>query len=322
MLSDLFQAKIFILSDLLPQLYWADVFDIAIVSVLVYWTLILFRQTKSSFVFLGIALLGVLYAIAQVFNFGLTLIIFRIFFSVIVIGLVVIFQKELRRFFELIVYEFISLWGLSFKKNAKLQVTPEHIENIVHLAEKLAQRKTGLLIILKGRQSLDYYLQGGFELNGKISEPLLESIFDPSTPGHDGAVIVEGNLITKFAVHLPLSEDFKQIKQYGTRHSAGLGIAEKTDGLSIIVSEERGTISVARDSRLKLISEAGQLKKELTDFISQKFVSTSENQGYKFTARGFIQKSSSRFFETSFRDKVIALGIAVVLWYVAVYQLR
>jgi uncharacterized protein (TIGR00159 family) len=304
--SGLLQGKIFLISELLPNLYWADIFDVVIVAFLVYWALTLFRQTKSSFIFFGILIISALYAIARIFNFGLTLIIFRIFFSVIVIGLIVIFQKELRRFFELIVYEFISLWGISWKKFRKEKIRPEYVENIVHVAERLAQRKTGLLIIIRGRESLDYHLQGGFDLNGKISEPLLESIFDPSTPGHDGAVIIEADQITKFAVHLPLSEDFGQIKQYGTRHSAGLGIAEKADSLSIIVSEERGTISIARDNRLKLISEAGQLEKELTDFIDQKF----------------SQKQPVRFLKNNSRDKIVALMIAVLLWYVIVYQVR
>lgn len=305
-MSDVLQAQIFILNKVIPDIYWADVLDIVIISFLLYWFLILFKQTRSSFVFLGMLILGAIYFLAEFFNLALTLTIFKIFFSVIVIGLIIIFQKELRRFFEMIVFEFISLGGSWRRLKAVHKIAPEYIENIVHSVERFAQQKIGMLIIIQGRENIDYHLQGGFELDGKISEPLLQSIFDPSTPGHDGAVIIVGDKITKFAAHLPLSENFQQIKQYGTRHSAGLGIAEKTDALSIIVSEEKGSIAVARDGQLKIISENGQLENEIVNFLNQKFTN----------------KKVESFFEKNIEDKIVACLIALLLWYLVVYQLR
>ncbi|MEK7115124.1 MAG: diadenylate cyclase [Patescibacteria group bacterium] len=300
------QAKIFLLDQIFPNIFWADVIDILLIAIFVYFALMLFKQSKSSSVFFGVVIMGFIYLLAKAFNLELTLAIFRIFFSVIIIGLIIIFQKELRQFFEIIVSEIISLWGSSWQKIRHIKTTSEHIENIVHVAERSAQQKIGMLVVIKGKTALDYYLQGGFDLNGTISEPLLHSIFDPSTPGHDGAVIIENDTITKFAVHLPLSEDFQQIKQYGTRHSAALGIAEKTDALSIIVSEERGAISVARDGKLKSIQEIGQLEMEIIKFLEDKF----------------NPKINKNFLETNLSEKFLALVIALLLWYLIVYQLR
>src|SRR4029077_8268814 len=96
-------------------------------------------------------------------------------------------------------------------------------------------------------------LRGGMELGGKLSEPLLKSIFDPHSPGHDGAVIVENDRISRFAAHLPLSNDFGQLAHVGTRHGAALGRAELSDALCIVVSEDRATISLPREARLRKI---------------------------------------------------------------------
>src|SRR6185437_5267675 len=98
--------------------------------------------------------------------------------------------------------------------------------------------------------------RGGIELDGKLSAPVLTSIFDPHSPGHDGAVVLEGDRIRRFATHLPLSANFQQLGRTGTRHSAALGLSEVTDALSIVVSEEQGTIAVARNGRLTRIADA------------------------------------------------------------------
>ena len=111
---------------------------------------------------------------------------------------------------------------------------------------------------------------GGIELEGKISEPLLKSLFDPHSPGHDGAVIVGNERISRFAAHLPLSKDFKQLAHVGTRHSAALGLAELSDALCIAVSEERGTISVARDGRLRQVNNLQELG-SLLQFLHENY---------------------------------------------------
>lgn len=291
----------------LPQVVWADVFDVGLITVLLYGLLILFKQTRSSLIFFGVVVFGLIYAAASAFRLQLTLTIFQVFFSVIVIGLIVIFQRELRRFLEVVVVELVSLGRWPWQRFRPAAMAREEIVGIARVAERLAREKIGLLVVIRGKQTLESYLQGGFPLGGKISEPLLESIFDPSSPGHDGAVIIEEGVISRFAVHLPLSEDFKQIENYGTRHSAALGIAEKTDALTIIVSEERGTIAAARDGRLRPIAGASQLEDEIRRFLAEKSVPAARRTG---------------FIEKNIPQKLLALAIAVLLWYVVVYRSR
>lgn len=118
----------------------------------------------------------------------------------------------------------------------------------MNAASKLGEMRTGALIAVKGAEPWDHHMQGGIELGGAISLPLLFSLFDHRTPGHDGALLIEGNRVTKFAVQLPLAPIPPHVIRYGgTRHAAGLGLAEVCDAFIVVVSEERGTISLAHD---------------------------------------------------------------------------
>ena len=284
----------------------ADVLDILAVAVLVYGIVVLLKKTHSIFIVLGIAMLALLYVLAVVLGLHLTTVIFQSFFGVFLIALVVIFQGELRRFFEL-----VALWGsASWRVRSSAKASPQYVEALVHVTERLMREKVGMLIVLTGKESLFRHLQGGFELNGKVSEPLLLSIFDASSPGHDGAVIIEENTITKFGVHLPLSKDFQQIKNYGTRHSAALGIAEVSDAMSIIVSEERGRASVAYDGKLQGIDDISQLTKEIDKFLRSK---SQTLKSYSFWENLFSQDVN---------NKILALLIAILAWLLFVWSTR
>jgi uncharacterized protein (TIGR00159 family) len=283
----------------------SDILDILVVTSLVYGAIFLLKKTHSLFVVLGIAILSLVYITATILNLYLTAIVFQAFFGIFLIALVIIFQGELRKFFEL-----VALWGSASWRGRNQQTTkPEYVENIVHTAERLAREKVGMLLVMAGRESFMRHLQGGFDLGGKISEPLLLSIFDASSPGHDGAVIVEGDIITKFGVHLPLSKDFHQIKHYGTRHSAALGIAEVSDALALIVSEEQGRISIARNGKLHLIEDVTKLEGEIEKFLQ----STRVFQPQNFWP-GILT--------TDVRNKFLALLISVLAWLLFVWPYR
>jgi diadenylate cyclase len=118
---------------------------------------------------------------------------------------------------------------------------------------------------------VDGLLQGGVALDGQVSTPLLLSIFDPASPGHDGAVIVEADQVRKFSVHLPLAERFEQYGHLGTRHRAALGLAERSDALVVVVSEERGTISVAYSGELRTLAQSGELKENIASILKERF---------------------------------------------------
>lgn len=294
------------------SLTMADLIDILVVAFLVYGSIVLLKKTRSVFVVIGIAILALVYIFARVFELTLTAAIFKSFFGVFLIALVIIFQAELRRFFEL-----VALWGsaswrsgrMRWRKNEAAQAKPDYLENLVHVTERLAQQKIGMLVVITGKESLERHLQGGFDLRGKVSEPLLLSIFDPSSPGHDGAVIIEGDEVAKFGVHLPLSKDFSQIQRYGTRHSAALGIAEVSDGLSIIVSEERGRIATACDGRLRVIEDIGQLEAEIENFLEKREL-------LKPT------KTWQIWLTEDINNKILALFIAILAWLLFVWPLR
>ncbi|MBI3421148.1 MAG: TIGR00159 family protein [Candidatus Sungbacteria bacterium] len=246
--------------------YLADVFDVLIIAVLLYTMLLLFKQTRSFLVLVGIGIMVLLYALAQIFHLYLTSLVLQSFFAVFFVVIIVIFQEEFRRFFE-------ALASLSTRKGGSrpLQQDSSAIDEIVQAAAYLAHRKIGALMVVRGRENFDRHIEGGKLMDAVISEELVQSIFDPSSPGHDGAVIVEGNRLSRFGVHLPLSNNFERIGKHGTRHSAALGITERSDALAIIISEEQGTISVAERGVLSSLNQVQDFTQVLQRFLKENF---------------------------------------------------
>jgi hypothetical protein len=156
-------------------------------------------------------------------------------------------------------------------------------------------------MVLPGQQVIDGLLQGGVVLEGQVSTPLLLSVFDPSSPGHDGAVIIEGNRVRKFGVHLPLAEHFERYSELGTRHRAALGLAERSDALVVAVSEERGTISVASGGELRTLAQSEGLREDLVSVLKQRYQDDPKRPWYWFLTHNL-------------RDKVIAVFFALLLW--------
>ena len=132
--------------------------------------------------------------------------------------------------------------------------------------------------------------------DGKISEPLLKSIFDPHSPGHDGAVIIENDQIARFAAHLPLSKDFQQLAHVGTRHSAALGLAELSDAMCIAVSEERGKISVARNGRLRQVDNMQELGSLLQKFLQREISVRGKSRIFLFVGAGELANQGRNLF--------------------------
>src|SRR5262245_46451357 len=162
--------------------------------------------------------------------------VFQGSFAMFVMLIVIVFRDALRQFVDP-----IAVWSLARKR---LPALGSHTSDIlVRTLSDLAKEHGGALMVIRGNDPLEQDITGGIPLDGKLSGPLLKSIFDPHSPGHDGAVLVEQDSITRFAAHLPLSKNLTQLTNVGTRHSAALGLAELTDALCIVVSEERGTIS-------------------------------------------------------------------------------
>ncbi len=279
----------------------ADFFDIAIISVLIYVILIWFKATASRFVLLGIFILGIVYIIARFFQMYLTAVVLQAFFAILLIALVIIFQEELRRFFER-----LSIWS-AFSNREGSSSEHSEIDILTSALTELARKKVGALVVIRGKDPLGRHLEGGIDLDGRLSKALLESLFDPHSIGHDGAVVIEQGRLTRFGCHLPLSVDMKKLGNLGTRHSAALGLAERSDALCIVVSEERGTISLAQQERLREVKDPSKLQVALERFYLEKFPKRSER-----TWRHWVRENS--------REKALAVALACALWLVFVFE--
>ena len=245
----------------LPSLSWTDVADILVVSAFLWAAMLWLRRTRARAALAGLAILGLVYFAARQLDLRLTAFILQGFFAVLVLILVVVFQEELRRIFER-----IGVLGLRRRRPAP---PPDSIEVLVRTVQRLGRTRTGAILVLPGREVVERHLQGGVALQGLLSEPLLLSLFDPHSPGHDGAVIVQGDVITRFAVHLPLSTRQEELGPGGTRHAAALGLAERTDALCLVVSEERGTLSLAEDGHLEVVPDPERLAPRLRRFAER-----------------------------------------------------
>jgi len=235
-----------------------DAIDILLVTGLLYAAIVWFRRSRASLVAIGVIVFAGIYTLARVFELQLTTWIFQGIFAVLLLILVVIFQEELRQ-----VFESLALWGL--RRTAVASTSQQTADIIVEALANLSRQRVGALIVIPGNQPLGRHVRGGVDLGGRVSIPLLESLFDPHSPGHDGAAILVGDRVTRFGVHLPLSSDATQLAGVGTRHSAALGLANRTDALCLVVSEERGHISVARGAQLRRLEDARDLARFLVN---------------------------------------------------------
>ncbi|MDD5724035.1 MAG: diadenylate cyclase [Syntrophales bacterium] len=278
-----------------------DLLDIAIVAIFSYIALVWFKKTASRFVLIGIFILAAIYAVARIFHLYMTEYVLRGFFAILVIALIIIFQEDLRRFFErLATWRFIQKGSL----DVSLHNDPEIINRAV---TRIAQNYRGALLVLKGYDFLDRHLKGGFDLKGTLSEAIIESIFDTHSIGHDGAAVIEGGSIARFGCHLPLSVNPGKIGNLGLRHTAALGLSERCDALCIVVSEERGTVSIAREGTLTELHNPGDLLSILEQFYRE-----GDPEGER--------SAWMRWISTNLGEKVVAILLACGLWFAFGYQ--
>ena len=243
------------MTNLFSIFFWLDLVDIATVGVLLWLAIRFVRRTRGRRALIGLTLLGGVYLLASALDLQLTASLFQGFFAVLVLVIVVVFQEDLRRLFEQL--------GTLRRGGARDRRGVDTGDVIVRAVARLAANRVGALIVLPQREPIESHVEGGIPLDGRLSEPLLLSIFDPSSPGHDGAVILRGAQIERFAVHLPLSVNRAALGPGGTRHAAALGLSERCDATCVVVSEERGTVSVARDGAMRVLARPQDLALEL-----------------------------------------------------------
>ncbi|MGE4497295.1 MAG: diadenylate cyclase CdaA [Deferribacterales bacterium] len=236
-----------------------DILDIAIIAVVAYRILLLIKGTRAIQMILGVLLLIVISFASKYLGLKTTSWVLSNFTGYLFITLVVLFQPEIRR--ALAVFGETRMLGAGNKSTLKV------LDEIVKAASILANRQIGALIVIEGNTDLEHYLDTGETLKSLVTKDILISIFIPYSPLHDGAVIIKDGEILKAGCILPLSKKVDIGKNYGTRHRAAIGITEETDAVSVTVSEEKGSITIAYKGVLSEELDAEMLRVRLKELF-------------------------------------------------------
>lgn len=233
---------------------WRDVLEVALVSFVLYRVLLLFQRTRAVRILLGLAVLVATYAAAYVLKLGMITYLLGLGFQYGAIALLIVFHPELRA----------ALAHLGRTRRLFPQLGDEAVaEEVAKAAERLSRLGIGAIIAIERQVRLDEYVPTGAEMRARVLGDLLVTIFTPYSPLHDGAVIIRGDTIIGAGCILPLSQASFLDRSVGTRHRAALGLAEETDALVVVVSEETSSISLAAHARLWHNLTAAQLKQKI-----------------------------------------------------------
>jgi diadenylate cyclase len=244
---------------------WRDALDLTIVSLVLYKLLKAFRGTRAARILVGLTLLLIVSLVASALSLNTLEWLLQGFWAYIVIALIVIFQPELRR----------TLARLGEARFLKAFTSAEELrglEEVVRASVAMAERKIGALIVIERETELGEHIELGTMLDAKVSKSLLMSIFHPTSPIHDGAVVIKGNRVVAAGCFLPIALSSTISPSLGTRHRAALGITEESDAVVIIISEETGGISISVSGRLESQVDMGSLRDMLTNMFTSKKV--------------------------------------------------
>lgn len=266
----------------------ALILDLAIVIYLIYKFFKMTKNSRMMQLIKGIALYVIITALSSLLNLQILNFILTSVMSYGVIALIVIFQPELRRALEQLGSNKLTRF-VGLEKDMATRAK-EDIYKVVVAVEELAKTKTGALIVIERDIKIKDIIDSGVPINSDVSPQLLVNVFTPNTPLHDGAVIISDNKIASAACILPLASDKEIAKEVGTRHRAALGISKESDAIAVVVSEETGKISVAREGRLIVDLREDALKKILLKSIADRFEENNYNKVEKFKQK-FTKKS-------------------------------
>lgn len=239
-----------------------NIIDVLLVLAVILQIFRWMRGTKAIFFMNAAIILFLIYAVSRYLNLVLFTQLLNLMGLIMIVSLPIIFQSELRR-----VIEIFGQKNPIIKRWVKpLVIDPESIEIIVEAATALAQKRVGALIVLEHNNPLTVVHQSGSRIDAKLSKILLEQIFYPNSPLHDGAVVIKDNRIQTAGCFLPLDNELPLPQELGSRHRAGLSLASQTDAMVVIISEETGKISLAYNGLLKAYTPE-RLKLRLTELL-------------------------------------------------------
>lgn len=257
-----------------PSIEIGDVLEILIIAFLLYHIMLWIQKTRAWTLLKGLLVILFFWVVASYFKMNTILWLGQNVFGFAVTAVVVVLQPELRKALEELGNKNLVTSVLPFEngRNRDDSFTEKTVNEITRACVEMSKVKTGALIVIEQKESLAEYERTGIDVDGLLTSQLLINIFEHNTPLHDGAVIVRGNRITSATCYLPQTDNGDISKEVGTRHRAGVGISEVTDSVTVIVSEQTGTISITVGGQLERGFDADSLKKrlmELTDLADE-----------------------------------------------------
>ena len=251
--------------NLIPRISLSDAVEILIIMVVIYQLLRWIQSSRAWALLKGIIVLVALTGLATLFQLNTILWLVNKTLNVGITAVLIVFQPELRKALEQLGKKniFADIFTFEDSRDKEGSFDNKTIAELVKAAFELGKAKTGALIVIEKNVSLKEYERTGITVDGVVTSQLLINIFEHNTPLHDGAVFIRGNRIAAATCYLPLSDSMLISKELGTRHRAAIGISEVTDSLTIIASEETGSISLAQDGILLRNLDSEQLRNEL-----------------------------------------------------------
>ena len=233
-----------------------DALDIGLMAFIVYRTLVIMRGTRAIQSLAGLGVLVLLYLLAAKLELLTIHFMLEKFFVYLVLAVVILFQQDIRK-------GLARAGGQLWLSRSRSSLELSTVEELVRVSFAMASRRMGALIAIERTASLDDFVDPASKVDGLVSEELLLSIFHPTSPLHDGAVILQKGRVAAAQAFLPLTQSKNVSKFFGTRHRAAIGLTEETDALVIIVSEERATVSVVECGEIRPTSDANELREVL-----------------------------------------------------------
>jgi uncharacterized protein (TIGR00159 family) len=237
-----------------------DTLDIALVSIAIYWLLLLIRGTRAVHILVGLIVLLAASAASEYFELVTLRLILEYFLPSAALIIIVLFQHDIRRA--------LARLGGGLFPSVSAEQESQILEDVVRAAQVLAQKRIGALIVLERETGLLDQIEGGTPLDAEVSKDLLVSLFQPYSPLHDGAVVIQGGRLAKAGGILPLTQRPDLPEGLGTRHRAALGLTEETDAVVVVVSEETATISLVAGGELLRGLDAPRLRGALSRLLS------------------------------------------------------
>ena len=253
--------------EILKLVRWQDGIDVLLVAAILYRVLLLIKGTRAAQMLIGIGLLFITLIMSEYLGLYTIDWIIQSLWAQIVLAIIILFQPEIRR-------ALAQMGEARFLPSFTSAEELKSIEEIVRASVALSSRQIGALIVIERETNLNDFIEMGTRLDAKVSHELLLSIFHPTSPIHDGAIIIRRNRVVAAGCFLPLTLSVEVSRAFGTRHRAGIGLTEETDSVVIVISEETGSITTAVSEQIEKNVDMGSLR----DFLTEQFITGKDKK--------------------------------------------